>query len=1192
MSSKKNNDGTFQSFIRDITERIISENALKESEKNFRILFENSPLGTSIATPDGTIIDANKALLKMLGSPSIEATKQINVLTFPALVKNGYAELFEKCIKDNEMLSLEIGYTSKWGTDNIYSSYLVPLSNVDGKVEKVYTIMEDITQRKMAEEALRESEGLFRNLAVSTATAIFVYQDDKFVFANEATEKLMGYSKEELFGMYFWDVVHPDNKQLVKERGIARQNGKNISSRYQIKLLRKDKTEAWIDFAGGIINWSGKKAGIGSAIDITELKITEEKLIQSEKRYKIITDSTSDYLFSAQVPVSGNSKMDWVGGSFEKITGYTFEEYQEIGSWSATLHPEDVNIDVAAFDELENNRKAEIEVRIFNKSGKIVWVRCSTSPVWSEEEQRVVTLYGSVKDITEEKNGELSIQKSEERYKLISNLTSDYLFSTTIDNYGQSIQSWVGGSFTEITGYTAEEYKRAGGWVGTLHPDHIEEDKKAFNKLANNKKAIVEVKTIHKSGKIVWVESFGSPVWDKKENKLIGINGAVRDITKEKEASIALKESEEKYKLISNITSDYLFESRFNKKNKLETIWVAGSFKKMTGYTLDEYQKVGGWSKLLHKDDFEIDNAAFIELKQNRKAIVEVRTVHKDGKIIWVKNSCSPIWDNEKNKLLGVVGAAKDITAEKREQQVRQIQYNIANAVVNVKKTNELFSIVRNELLQLIDAKNFFVAFYNEDRDELTTSVDFDKEQVRSWDAKKSITGIVIETKKKFFVKKDEIISIAKKKNLVLNGDIPEVWLGVPLIISNKVIGAIVVQSYDNPNAYDKLSIDLISVIASQLSLFIERNKAQEDALRLSRAITQSPVSVVITTPDGNIEYVNPHFEKNSGYTFEEVFGENSRILKSGHHSEDHYKELWNTLLSGKDWHGEFLNKKKNGELYWENVSISPIENTNGKITHFVAIKEDFTEKKKMFAELITSKEKAEVSEKVKTEFLAQMSHEIRSPLNIIMNFIGLIKMELDDQLSQDMEGSFESIETASTRIIRTIDLILNSTDLQQGSYESVVTELDVVSTLNKIRNEYKHSAEKKGLELRINLEFNKKKIKSDEYAFIQIISNLVDNAIKYSIEGYIEINAAKDERSGVIIKVKDTVIGMSKEFIPNRFNSISQEEQGYTRSYDGNGLGMALVKKYCDIISVKISVESIKGEGSTFTLLVPNLKK
>ncbi len=240
--------------------------------------------------------------------------------------------------------------------------------------------------------------------------------------------------------------------------------------------------------------------------------------------------------------------------------------------------------------------------------------------------------------------------------------------------------------------------------------------------------------------------------------------------------------------------------------------------------------------------------------------------------------------------------------------------------------------------------------------------------------------------------------------------------------------------------------------------------------------------------------------------------------------------------------------------------------------------------------ELLESKKKAEISEKIKTEFLAQMSHEIRSPLNVVMNFIELIKYEVEDSLSEDMKYSFQSIDSASTRIIRTIDLILNMTDLQLGSYKVSVCKIDVVEMLNRVRSEYLQTARYKNLELILELDFDEKIITSDEYALVQVISNLVDNAIKYTSSGFVKISAREEGKNNLIIEVIDSGIGMSEDFLPTLFNSFTQEAHGYSRTYDGNGLGMALVKNYCELISTEISVTSRKGVGSKFTLVIPNL--
>jgi PAS domain S-box-containing protein len=172
-------------------------------------------------------------------------------------------------------------------------------------------------------------------------------------------------------------------------------------------------------------------------------------------------------------------------------------------------------------------------------------------------------------------------------------------------------------------------------------------------------------------------------------------------------------------------------------------------------------------------------------------------------------------------------------------------------------------------------------------------------------------------------------------------------------------------------------------------SVFLE----DESIRKLSRAVEQSPVSIVITDTDGFIEYVNPVFYELTGYTRDEVLGKNPKILQSGMVPKEDYVDLWETILSEHIWKGEFINKKKNGELYFESATIAPVLDSDGQITHFVAIKQDITKNKKYEQDLIDAHEKARESDILKAAFLQNMSHEIRTPMNAIQGFSELAKM-------------------------------------------------------------------------------------------------------------------------------------------------------------------------------------------------------
>lgn len=168
----------------------------------------------------------------------------------------------------------------------------------ENRSQLILLAIEDITQRKQTELLIQETEERFRRLADTTSTAIFIYQGEKFVYVNKATQTISGYTQEELLAKRFWDVVHPDHQELIRQRGLARQSGESVPERYEFKIVRSDGTERWIDFTTGKIDWQGEAAAIGSAFDITDRKIAEEKLQRSHAEYErfFLEDLTGDYI--------------------------------------------------------------------------------------------------------------------------------------------------------------------------------------------------------------------------------------------------------------------------------------------------------------------------------------------------------------------------------------------------------------------------------------------------------------------------------------------------------------------------------------------------------------------------------------------------------------------------------------------------------------------------------------------------------------------------------------------------------------------------------------------------------------------------------------------------------------------------------------------------------------------------------
>lgn len=365
------------------------------------------------------------------------------------------------------------------------------------------------------------------------------------------------------------------------------------------------------------------------------------------------------------------------------------------------------------------------------------------------------------------------------------------------------------------------------------------------------------------------------------------------------------------------------------------------------------------------------------------------------------------------------------------------------------------------------------------------------------------------------------------------------------------------------------------------------RKKLKDDLRKLSSVIKQSTESVTITDVNGNIEYVNPKFTELTGYLPEEVMGKNPRILNSGHHKADLYRELWETILEGKDWHGEILNRNKNGALYWVRTSIFPLRNENGRISHFVALKEDITQQKNLFEDLKRAKERAEESDRLKTAFLANMSHEIRTPMNGILGFTALLSNP--DLTSQEKDIYIEIVHKSGQRMMNTVNDIVEISKIEAGLVQIQSDETDVNSSIEELVRFFRPEAEKKGLTLTVKalLPAADSKIITDSHKLDSILTNLIKNAIKFTDKGGITVECRLQKANAEFI-VKDTGIGIPVERQEAVFNRFEQADISEARAFEGSGLGLAISKAYVDMLGGEIRVESVEDKGSTFFFTIP----
>ncbi len=1205
-------------MVRDITQRKRAEEALRDSEERFRSISAAAFDAVVVMDPEGRISVWNQAAERMFGYSATEAIgRDLHEMLAPPDTGGVIAAGLERFRLGGDGPAVgrafEMTALRRDGTEIPVELSVSPVRLRDRW--HAVGIIRDITERRRAEEALRESERRLADIINFLPDATMVInREGKVIAWNRAVESMTGVLAKDILGQgdhayavpFYGErrpvlidlALNPDTELERRYANLTRY-GDTIGGESYTPYLPGGPAYLY-GTAAALRDSKGQIVGaIESIRDVTDRHLAEEALRESEHRYRLIAENISDVVWT----MSLDFRYMFFSPSVERAFGYTAEEMlnrpPEIGmtpeSWELVIREIGTELAREGDPGVDPARSRTLELEQYNARGEKLWTEVSATFL-RDDGGRAIGILGVTRDISARKAAEAALRASEEKYRLVTEGSRDIIWTYNLETQRFEFAS---SAIETILGYRLPEL--ADLRLDDLFPaESLRQVIEAFNGMIEQwptpAGVVIEIAHLRKDRQPIWMEVHGSllPTATGRPTRVVGVS---RDVSERKRAE------EEQQRLIALIEASNDFIGLATLDGRVTYVNEAGC--RMVGLNRGEIRgkKVDDFRDTEHSTLYGDEVIPALRSRGYWDGEGKIRNF-ATGELIDVQINTFLLRSKFTGQPISIASVQRNITERKRSerallyrQEMLKMLTNISGRFINVEagKIDELIGQSLKDLGELtsVDRCHIFLISPDGSRYRFThewcaPNVISESNAAPEGDTASFpwlVSRLMAEEPVVINQWSDAPAEAVAERALLERLGIQSVLI-VPMFYGGRAHGMLAFECVRQPRQWNEEDVALLQTVGDIFVNALE-HKRKEAELRAGEEKTRALLNattdmVTLIDASGRIQALNEAAAQLMGASVEELIGRSTTQLSDASRALFREPSDAEVFRLGRPtrYEEEMIDR-------WIDKVIYPIRDALGAVTSVAVFAHDITNLKRAERDLRQALARAQEADLLKSRFLANMSHEIRTPLNHIIGMASVILLQ--PHLSAEERTNYlQIIKRSGESLLHMINSVLDLAKIEAGKLELDTRPFELHECINQLAHRYQGQCDAKSLRFQLFIGPQvPNQVIGDPFALEQVLNNLLSNALKFTPDGAIglavELEKEMPGHWWLHFRVTDSGIGIAPEQQDKIWQSFYQVDSASTRQFRGSGLGLTIARELVRLMNGEIWVKSEAHQGSEF---------